>query len=243
LENPIPSVGSFTSASVDPAALPAAGVKVPVPKPAPPPAPKVASLAPDLPSPDLVKPPPLANTLTGAALVRLGVEMAPLAPISEGECGIETPVAVTGLEGGHVDFTTKAIISAELAETLAGFVQAAVQPAAIRAFGNRVTALRIAASYACRNRDNLKDAKLSEHAHGNAIDIAAFKVNGRWIDVKTSWGSSEPDGTFLQEVRTAACGPFTTVLGPGSDSFHTDHFHLDRAKRRTAGPSRGLYCQ
>jgi hypothetical protein len=240
-----PTIGSFVKPAPgsEPPPLPDARAATPVPQPLPAPQPKarVASLSPDLPAP--IRPPPAADSIYGVPLARLGVEFSPLSPISEGDCGIETPVAVSGLEGGRVDFTTKAIISADLAEALAGFVAATVQPAAIRNFGNRVSALRIAASYGCRTRDYIKGAKLSEHAFGNAIDISAFKINARWIEVKTSWGSIQPDGVFLKEVRSAACGPFTTVLGPGSDSFHSDHFHLDRAKRRTAGPSRGLFCQ
>jgi hypothetical protein len=224
-----------------PAALPAAPL-VPSPHLRPGDIPASAMAAPE-PAPSLVKPPPAAGSTCGVMLARLGVEAVPLAPISEGQCGIASPVAVTGLEGGRVDFTDKAIIGCDLAESVANFVEDTVQPAALRTLGARVTGLRIAASYACRNRDGLADAKLSEHAHGNAIDISAFKVNGRWIDVKTGWGAGGADAEFLRSVRSAACGPFTTVLGPGSDSFHTDHFHLDRAQRRTAGPSKGLYCQ
>ena len=28
-------------------------------------------------------------------------------------------------------------------------------------------------------------------------------------------------------LRTTACGYFTTVLGPGSDAAHAEHFHFD----------------
>ena len=45
---------------------------------------------------------------------------------------------------------------------------------------------------------------------------------------------------FLRDVRKAGCGPFTTVLGPGSDSYHSDHFHFDLAQRGKSG--RSLYC-
>jgi hypothetical protein len=31
----------------------------------------------------------------------------------------------------------------------------------------------------------------------------------------------------MAAFRTAACGWFTTVLGPGSDAAHADHLHLD----------------
>jgi len=31
----------------------------------------------------------------------------------------------------------------------------------------------------------------------------------------------------VDAIRIAACGWFTTVLGPGSDEAHTDHMHVD----------------
>ena len=33
-------------------------------------------------------------------------------------------------------------------------------------------------------------------------------------------------------MKAAACNRFTTVLGPGSDGYHEDHIHVDRAERR-----------
>jgi hypothetical protein len=117
-----------------------------------------------------------------------------------------------------------------------------VQPEAREIFGGKVTGLRIAASYTCRSRNGVAGAKLSEHGKGNAIDLAAFNISGHgWVTVAGSHYGAE--ARFLREVRAAACNPFTTVLGPGSDSYHSDHFHLDLAKRRTAGPSKGLYCK
>jgi hypothetical protein len=198
----------------------------------------VASL-PDLPLPKLKRPPPAANSTCGVALASLGVALAPLPPIEEGECGIEEPVAVSSLDGGAVDFTAKATVGCDTAETIANFVRKTVEPAAQRAFGEPLTGLRIAASYACRNRDNLPDAKRSEHAHGNAIDISGFRIGDRWIEVESGWKAGGKDADFLKLVRKAACGPFTTVLGPG-EPYHDDHFHLDTIRRGKHG--RTLYC-
>ena len=192
-------------------------------------------------------PPPAALSTCGAVIADLGVEAKPLPPIVEGAngaCVIPAPVSVKALDGGAVAFTAKALLNCSLAETLATWMDDTVQPIAMETLGHQVTGLRIAASYACRNRDSLADAKLSEHARGNAIDISAFKLDGiGWIDVKTGWSGGGDKAAFLKQVRSSACGPFTTVLGPGSDSYHATHFHLDRAKRRTAGPSHGLYCK
>jgi hypothetical protein len=204
------------------------------------PAPKVASLAP---LPDLVKPPPAADSVCGMAIAQLGVISTPVKEIEQGDCGIDTPVSVTALEDGDVTLVNGATVDCHLAERLANWVHDTVKPNVEREFGEKLTGLRIAASYACRNRDNLPDTKLSEHAHGNAIDISAFRVGDRWIDVESDWGGKdEAAADFLAETRKSACGPFTTVLGPGSDVYHSNHFHLDMIKRRTAGPSKGLYC-
>jgi hypothetical protein len=190
--------------------------------------------------PPLIEPAPAAKSTCGAALAMIGVKALPLAPIAEGGgCGVAQPVAVSSFEDGAVDLTEKAIIDCRLAEKLADWLANTVQPAAKATLGGRVSVMRVAASYDCRNRNGQADAKLSEHAKGNAIDIAAFRVNGEWFAV----GKASGDGQrFLSTVRKSACGPFTTVLGPGSDAYHGDHFHLDQAKRRAAGPSKGLYC-
>ena len=37
------------------------------------------------------------------------------------------------------------------------------------------------------------------------------------------------EAAFLREVHAGACQHFTTVLGPGADVFHYNHFHLDLA--------------
>jgi hypothetical protein len=199
--------------------------------------PPAASIPPILP---LKAPPPAAGSTCGAMIARLGVEAKPLASMREGDCVVPAPVSVSALDGGAVTFTTEALLDCDMAEQVATWMDDTVQPIALKTLGARVSGLRIAASYACRNRDNLADAKLSEHARGNAIDISAFKVDGRWIEVETAWSAGGAPADFLSG---SACGPFTTVLGPGSDSYHANHFHLDRAKRRTAGPSKGLYCK
>lgn len=43
---------------------------------------------------------------------------------------------------------------------------------------------------------------------------------------------------YLRRLHKAACGPFTTVLGPEANEAHRNHFHFDLVARR-----RGAYCQ
>jgi len=48
----------------------------------------------------------------------------------------------------------------------------------------------------------------------------------------------EPEKAFLKSVRDDACGIFGTVLGPGADTAHKSHLHLDVKERHG-----GSYCQ
>ena len=88
----------------------------------------------------------------------------------------------------------------------------------------------------CRPRNGT--SKLSEHAFGNALDIGAFMLSDeRQITVG---GAKDPkEAEFMLAVRLAACGPFKTVLGPGSDADHATHFHFDLQPRRSGS----LFCQ
>jgi hypothetical protein len=206
------------------------------------------------------------------ALSTLGVSATHSLPVVDGQCGIDKPVAVSALEGGVLDLLPEATIDCDLAAALARWVGDAVQPTAEAMLNAHVTAIRVAGAYVCRPVDNIAGARLSEHAFGRAIDISGFRVGDRWIDVRQATGTADQagdpgetvhdpgeaaeaqdvvdaaatasgDAAFLNAIRQAACGTFTTVLGPGTDAFHTDHFHLDLAMRNTAGPSRGLYCR
>jgi hypothetical protein len=79
------------------------------------------------------------------------------------------------------------------------------------------------------------NARISEHAFGNALDIAAFTLaDGRIITVKDGWHGAPEEQGFLHDVQSAACTLFTTVLAPGSNAYHYDHMHVD-LMRRTSG--------
>lgn len=117
-----------------------------------------------------------------------------------------------------------------------------VQPAAIAWFGQGVKEVRTAGSYACRRRNHMANARLSEHAFGNAIDVMSFMLNdGYVVTVKGGWRGTEQEQGFLRDVFHGACQRFRTVLGPGSDALHYDHFHFDLAHHDARGQRR--YCK
>ena len=91
-------------------------------------------------------------------------------------------------------------------------------------------------SYSCRSRNSQRGARLSEHAFGNAVDVMAFRfADGREVSVVRGWRGAPEEQEFLREVFVGACGYFNTVLGPGADVFHHDHFHLDLARHDPRG--------
>ncbi|MEM7524334.1 MAG: extensin family protein [Pseudomonadota bacterium] len=152
-------------------------------------------------------------------------------------CGIANPVRVTSVAG--VALSSSVRVNCETAQRLADWVTRGVQPAAARSFGQRVTSMRPVASYACRTRNSRSGARLSEHAKGNAVDIAGFTLaDGTTLSVLKDWPASGVRRRFMQASWKSACGPFGTVLGPQSDVFHRDHFHLDIAKHQG-----GAYCR
>jgi hypothetical protein len=109
-----------------------------------------------------------------------------------------------------------------------------VQPAALRWFGAPVAEIKQISAYSCRGMNGNPNAKISEHAFGNALDIASFTLaDGRTISVKNGWRGLPEEQGFLRDVQGAACDQFATVLAPGSNVYHYDHIHVDLMRRRS----------
>ncbi len=51
------------------------------------------------------------------------------------------------------------------------------------------------------------------------------------------------NSAFLHEIHAGACQHFTTVLGPGADMFHYNHFHLDLAMHGSTNTGPRRYCR
>jgi hypothetical protein len=162
-----------------------------------------------------------------------------LDPIDEGNgCQVPNPWRMYSV--ANVQFSQPAMLNCSVTQPLYDWMSAIVQPAAQATFGENVTAINVAASYSCRARNGKRGARMSEHGFGNAIDIASFTLaDGRKITVKQGWRGDDGERAFLREIRKDACAEFMTVLGPGSDSHHSDHFHLDLASRRSGR----AYCK
>jgi hypothetical protein len=151
-------------------------------------------------------------------------------PVAEGACAIPLPVRLRALAIGtdDVPFTGEPVLDCRLAERLADWIGNVVEPLARHHLGAGLAAVETGPGYVCRKRNNEAAGKLSEHAKGNALDIAAFALrDGRRVAVRPPDKPAPAEAAFLTAVRTTACGYFLTVLGPGSDAAHAEHLHVD----------------
>lgn len=177
-----------------------------------------------------------ADAACRARLRQLGVAFEPQAPISDpAGCRVPFPLSVSKLSP-DIALEPPGVMNCAMTEAAARFAQAVIAPAAQSAYGAALKSIANASAYVCRPRNGT--AKLSEHAFGNALDMARFVLaDGKAVDVKET--ADPRDAAFLATIRKAACGPFKTVLGPGSDADHAFHFHVDLAPRRNGG----TFCQ
>jgi hypothetical protein len=155
-----------------------------------------------------------------------------------GVCGISYPFKVAAFGKRTVGLTQRVTLGCPIIPRIDGWIDEVVQPAASLYFGVAVAEVK-SGSYSCRPRNNQRGARLSEHSFGNALDVMAFRLaDGREVTVVKGWGGAPEEQAFLREVFVGACNHFTTVLGPGSDAFHYDHFHLDLARHDPRGQRR-----
>ncbi|MFN4193798.1 MAG: extensin family protein [Tabrizicola sp.] len=167
----------------------------------------------------------MAGSVCGVAAIK-GEEIARISSKVSG-CGVEDPVRITSVAG--VRLSPAATVDCSIARALNAWVDEVAQPA----FEGRLVQLQIAAHYACRSRNNIKGAKISEHGKGRAMDISAFVLsNGKVLTVASDYNR------LLRRIYKAGCGYFKTTLGPGSDGYHEDHFHFDTSARKG-----GAYCR
>ena len=158
------------------------------------------------------------------------VQFVDVGVIARDGCTVEGAVELDAVSSpfGNVLLAGKPMMSCLFARRFATWVREVAAPLTLAYTGSKLSAISTEGAFVCRTRDNRATEKMSEHAKGNAIDIAGFRLeNGRNVSVTVALAGSKVDGVLLQALRTTACGYFTTVLGPGSDELHKEHLHLD----------------
>ncbi|HZT27821.1 MAG TPA: extensin family protein [Pseudolabrys sp.] len=128
----------------------------------------------------------------------------------------------------RIAVTPAAVLTCAMAESLAGWLREEAAPDAAK-LGSPLAGIENYDSYECRSRNRIQGAKLSEHAHGDALDVRAFRLaDGRRLELT----DPHVDKPLREALRDSACRRFMTVLGPG-EPFHESHIHLDVIERRS----------
>ena len=151
-------------------------------------------------------------------------------PIQAGVCGIQNPVILKAVilpDKHQVGFEPPAEMRCLLASAVATWVVEDIAPAFAEA-GQPLVAFTGVGAYQCRARNGVAGAQLSQHATGNALDVAGFRLADQHIISI----QRQDNPALLARIRESACARFSTVLGPGADVSHKSHLHVDLQERK-----------
>ena len=147
-------------------------------------------------------------------------------------CGMNHPFKILAASDGKVSMKPEATLGCPMTVAFNRWVEEIAQPAAHAWLGEPIVEVRQLSSYSCRRVGGT--GNMSEHGYGNALDVAGFTfASGRIVTVKHGWSGQPEERGFLRQIHAGGCEVFTTVLGPGYDAAHHDHFHFDLARRNS----------
>jgi hypothetical protein len=164
-------------------------------------------------------------------LIRLGVDFSiPKEVEGTGVCHVTNPVQLSSVKTpiGRVDLPGTPLLNCAFARQFVVWLSDIAAPL-VAGFGEaKLLSISTGTSYQCRVRNGDYSGKMSEHAFGNAIDIAGITLtNRKRVEITAVADPEDPHRRLLMALRTSACGYFTTVLGPGADAAHASHYHFD----------------
>lgn len=172
-------------------------------------------------------------------LAALGAKFTvPEMPAAEGQCKVVNPVQINAIAtpAGIVSFPGEPTLNCVFAKQFTSWVADIAAPVVTAHTGEALAAISTGPGYECRNRNGDSTTKISEHASGNAVDIASFNLPGKKnLPVANVTLSRNAESRWLMALRIAACGYFTTVLGPGSNEAHAEHYHFDLGMHGKSG--------
>lgn len=161
-------------------------------------------------------------------LARSGVSFMALETAGDGACARPDRTVLTT----YPLAPTRPPTTCALAAGLELWLRRGVRPAAQELLGSPLERIEHLGAYSCRRLYGRAEGRWSEHASGNAIDIAGFVLeDGRRISVLGGWNGDPAEAAFLRRVRDEGCKVFGTVLSPDYNAAHRDHLHIDQQGR------------
>lgn len=150
---------------------------------------------------------------------------------AKGECGMDDPVTFQRIDladKSSVTFESAITVRCEFAQEVLAWVRDDLRPITARQ-NDPVVRVTSVGGHACRGRNRIPGARMSEHASGNALDLGGLVLkSGKVVELTKPDATSRP---LRDAIKASACARFMTVLGPGADSAHEDHIHLDMRQR------------
>ncbi len=199
-------------------------------------------------SPPVVKPPSIPDAKLqlknqndqscGNALRLKGVTFESVAqPASSSACAVDQPVQLSSVQTNStiMQFPDHPILNCAFALHFVTWLQELGAPEAKTKQGSVLSKFYTGPGFVCRGRNGDITSKISEHGFGNAVDVERLSfADGETLMVRDAQDPSSKAYETLRAMRASACTRFTTVLGPGSNAAHREHFHLDLGKHGTS---------
>ena len=183
---------------------------------------------PSIPTPVAPQPADPAACLAELKANHIEAEIVPAPPAPVADCAIAEPVRVSSIglaNGAAIDMPDRPILDCPFALTFTEFAQDLMAPLATAMLGSGIVALATG-GYRCSSPIRLPSGSPNPHAKGIAIDLSAIALADR-RRIAIGHEADSAEALFTRTMRRAACGWFTTVLGPGADAAHAEHFHFD----------------
>jgi hypothetical protein len=131
-------------------------------------------------------------------------------------------------DGSKVELDSAITVRCAFALEVVGWVRDDLSGIAASVNG-KLAKLTSVGGHACRPRNGVAGAPISEHASGNAIDLSGLVLqDGRTVALA---GRESEMKALREQIQKSVCARFATVLGPGADASHKDHLHLDMRQR------------
>jgi hypothetical protein len=163
---------------------------------------------------------------------RIEAEIVPAPPAPLADCEIAQPVRLSSIglaNGAKIDMPGHPILDCAFALTFTEFAQDLMAPLAAAILGSGIVALDTG-GYRCSSPIRLPSGNPNPHF---AIDLSAITLADR-RRIAIGHEANSAEALFVRTMRQAACGWFTTVLGPGTNAAHAEHFHFDVLRHGTS---------
>lgn len=143
---------------------------------------------------------------------------------SEGACPLRNVVRVANF--GSVQLSSSFLASCPLALSSALYVEQQAKPLTRQLMASDLRQIDHLGSFACRNIYHREQARRSEHATADALDVSGFRLtDGRRISVLQGW-RSDRSHPWLAALLSNSCPYFGNALGPEYNAAHANHFHF-----------------